>query len=214
MSKVEENAVVPNKRATPRPSPVGWVTTGLNEWLMLLGNPDPAIFKPNPVFEWGRLLRLILVVLSFCGAMLGTALVVYKGGSLNDIVFQKAPAAVLLAGALLAVGYTFIGGFFGIKIGLRDAFFTILLLGLPWLSLTAALYVWAGASKAPLMGLVLLIWIVLAPIMLVRNICHGLSMITDCKRWRVWLSVVLPLTILLAALIAVWLLADVPTNPT
>ena len=187
------------------------IPLGLNEWITNLGNPDPQVFKPNPAFEWSRLLRMVIVVLSFCGVMLGTALVVYRGGSLTDIVFQKAPSAVLLAGALLAVGYTFVGSLFGVKVRLRDAFFTILLLGLPWLSLTAALYVWAGASKATWMGLILVMWILLAPFMLIRNICRGLSMIVpDCNKWRIRCSVVIPVVVLAVALFLVHLFAEVP----
>jgi hypothetical protein len=187
------------------------IPIGLNEWITMLGNPDPLVFKPDPAFEWGRLLRMVIVVLSFSGVMLGTALVVYRGGSLYDIVFQKAPTAVLLAGALLAVGYTFVASLFGVRVGLRDAFFTILLLGLPWLSLTAALYVWAGASKATWMGLVLVIWILLAPFMLIRNICRGLGMIVpDCNKWRIRCSVVIPVLLLAVALFLVHLFAEVP----
>jgi len=188
------------------------IPTGLNEWITMLGNPDPDVFKPNPDFDWPRLVRMIVVVLGFCGAMLGTALVVYGSGNLSDIVFQKAPAACLLAGALLAVGYTFVASIFGVGIRLREAFFTILLLGLPWLSLTAALYVWAGTSKATWMGLVLFLWILLAPIMLLRNICRGLNMIVpDCNKWRVRLSVVIPVVLLAIALFLVHLFAEVPS---
>ena len=206
------NGPAGNEEPSGKLSPFGWIAAGLNEWLTLLGNPDPAVFKPDPTFEFSRLLRLIVVVLSFSGAMLGTALVVYKG-SLNDVVFQRAPAAVLLGGAILAVGYTFVAQFFGVRIGMRDAFFTILLLGLPWLSLTAALYVWAGASRSPVMGLILLLWVWLAPIILIRNVCRGMGMIaSECGKWRVRLSVIAPVLLLLMAALAVWLFADVPNT--
>ncbi len=212
MNPQAENIVVEKDEAGGKLSPVGWLTTGLNEWITLLGNPDPAIFKPNPEFEWSRLLRLIVIVLGFTGAMLGTALVVYKG-SLSSIVFQKIPAAVLLTGALLAVAYTFVAQLFGVKIGVRDAFFTLLLLGLPWLSLTSALYVWVGASRSPWMGLVLLLWILLAPIILIRNVCRGLGMIlVDCSKLRLWLSVVLPVFVLVVGILFVWLFAQVPPS--
>ena|SRR5437016_1154740 len=203
-----------NENTQPaRLSAVTWITTGLNEWIVLLGTPDSAVFKPNPSFEWSRLLRLIVVVLGFTGAILGLSLVVYKG-NISDIVFQKAPAAVLLAGALLAVGYTFTAQLFGVRITVRDAFFTILLLGLPWLSLTAALYVWAGASRMPTMGLVLLLWVLLAPLILFRNVCSALAMIhTECNKWRIRLSVIIPVFVLLVALLAVWLFAEVPNAP-
>lgn len=212
MNNQVDGAAVPEKPLAAKLSAAAsQIPLGLNEWITMLGNPDPEVFKPNPAFEWTRLLRMVVVVLSFCGVMFGTALVVYRGGSLYDIVFQKAPAAVLLAGALLAVGYTFVASLFGLSIRLREAFFTILLLGLPWLSLTAALYVWAGASKATWMGLVLLIWILLAPLMLIRNICGGLSMILpDCNKWRIRCSVVIPVVLLAVALFLVHLFADVP----
>lgn len=215
MATAKKEAANPDKgnEAKPALAPARWVTTGLNEWIVLLGTPDPGIFKPNPVFEWGRLIRLIVIVLGFTGAMLGTALVVYKS-NVTDIVFQKTPAAVLLAGALLAVGYTFIAQLFKVKISVRDAFFTFLLLGLPWLSLTAALYVWAGASRMPVMGIVLLLWILLAPVILFRNICRALAMMhTECNKWLVRLSVMVPVCLLLAALFAVWLFAEVPEVP-
>ena len=211
MDSQPENPPQGNGEPNGKLSPLGWLAAALNEWISLLGNPDPAVFKPDPGFEFSRLLRLIVVVLSFSGAMLGTALVVYKG-NLGDIVFQKVPAAVLLAGAIIAVGYTFVAQFFGVRIGMRDAFFTILLLGLPWLSLTAALYVWAGASHSPVMGLIVFLWFWLTPIILVRNVCRGLAMILpECRKWRIRLSVIAPSLVLLIAISAVWLFADVPT---
>lgn len=185
------------------------IPTGLNEWITMLGNPDPEVFKPDPDFEWTRLLRMIFIVLSFTGVMLGTALIVYNDGNPADIVFQKAPATVLLAGALIAVGYTFVASLFGINLGMRDAFFTILLVGLPWLSLTVALYVWAAASKAAWMGPVLILWLLLAPFMIVRNVCRGVSMIVpECNKWRIRCSVVIPLVLISSVLFVVWLFAE------
>jgi hypothetical protein len=207
-NQVNDPPAVDNLPTSKLSAAASQIPTGLNEWITMLGNPDPDIFKPDPAFEWTRLLRMIFVVLSFTGVMLGTALVVFDKG-LTEIVFQKAPATVLLAGALLAVGYTFVASLFGIAIRLREAFFTILLLGLPWLSLTAALYVWAGASKAPWMGLILILWILLAPFMLIRNVCRGLNMIVpNCNKWRIRFSVVIPLALLANALFLVWLFAE------
>ena len=193
---------------------LGQLTTGLNEWISLLGGPDPAIFKSPPAFEWGRLVRSIVIVLSFSGAVLGTALIVIRD-NVSGIVFQKFPAALLLGGALVAVGYTFIARLFGVEISLRDAFFAILLLTLPWLPLTIALYVGVEATRWPWMALVWIIWVVLAPLSIVRNICRGFGLvIPECGKLRLYLSVIVPSLLFASAVLFVWLFADFPAAVT
>ena len=187
-----------------------WLVQGLNDWINLLGNPDPVMFKCPPNFEWPRLMGLVVVVLGFCGAVLGTALIVLKG-HLSDMVFQRAPSVVLIFGAVLAIGYSTVGSLFGVQISLRDAFFTILLLGLPWLSLTAGIYIAVKTFPATFMGLVLFVWLWLTPILLTRNLCRGIAMVAPgAKRWRVRCSVIVSVVLLIAPFVIVWMFAEVP----
>jgi hypothetical protein len=215
-ANAEPPVVAPDSPAAPGQTPFSWLTSelygGLNDWISLLGGPDPEVFKPSTNFEWPILLRLIVIVLSFTGAILGSVLVVFHG-KLGDVVFQKVPAAVLLMGAILAVFYTFSASVFGVQITMKNAFFTILLLSLPWISLTVALHAWVGASaranRWAWMGPIWLAWVWLVPIYLSRNLCRGISMLNPaCRKWRVCLSVILPVTFLIGLFILVTLFVD------
>lgn len=186
---------------------------GFNDWINLLGGPDPMVFSYPSTFEWPRLIRLVLIVLGLCGAVLGISLVVFDT-NIAHVVFQKAPSVVLIGGALLAVGYTFFASLFGIRISMRDAFFSILFLSLPWLSLTAGLYILVRTvpqTALPWMGLVLFLFISLAPVLLTRNLCRGIRiLVPDTRLWRVYCSVILSAALLMGSFVMIWIFVEFP----
>jgi hypothetical protein len=155
-------------------------------------------------------------VLGLCGAILGTALIALKG-SFTDIVFQKWPSIVIIGGALLTVGYTFIAWLFKVRITMRDAFFSIVLLGLPWLSLSAGLYILVKSVPRgilPFMGILLFAWIWLVPILLGRNLCRGIGIIVpEAQTWRVRCSVIISITLLMGSFLIIYFFASVPDVP-
>jgi len=194
--------------------PFHWIAYGLNDWVNLLGKPEPGhIFKHPPDFKWSSLLRLIVLVLSFCGVLLGIALVVFDRNP-GNVVFQKWPTVLLICGAVLAVLYTFIAWFFKVSISMRDALFSILLLSLPWISLTVGLYFLVKTlpdSLLPWMGLILLVWIWLVPFLLTRNLCVAIRILApEVKRWRVNGSVIVWIVLVIGSLVLVQVFVEVP----
>lgn len=213
MSAEVDNNPAPDEATEPKLLSWASLQAGLNDQLNLLGNPDPETFKPNPQFTLIRLIRLVVIVLGFTGALLGISLIVLEKKDVAGIIFQKAPAAVFVGGAIIAVSYTFVARIFGVQIGIRDAFFAILLVGLPWVSLTSAVYVMVG--RFPVLAPFLVLWIFLMPVILLRNVCRALGMILpDCNKWRVRVSVVAPAFLLLAIVACVWLFRDQPEAST
>ena len=191
-----------------------WFADGLNDWVNLLGKPQcGAIFNHPPDFKWVSLLRLIVVVLSLSGAILGVVLVVFDA-NLVKVIFQKWPATVLVCGALVTVLYTCIAWAFRVTITVRDALFSILLLSLPWLSLSAALYflvMTAPKMFLPWLGLFLFFWIWLVPILLTRNLCHGIKiLVPGAQKWRIYCSVIVWMVLLLGSFILIVVFVSVP----
>lgn len=196
--------------------PFRWYANGLNDWIILLGKPEPGgIFQQPPDFKWACLLRLIVVVLSFSGAILGVTLIKFNGG-LSEIPFQKWPAVVLVLGALLTIGYYALASVFRVPISVRNALFTILLLSLPWLPFLPLIYFLVKTlpkSLLPPVGIMLFLASWTIPVLLTRNLCSGVKVtVPEVSAWRVNCSVIAWVGLLIGGFVLTLVFVSMP-NP-
>lgn|SRR2546425_558195 len=168
----------------------------LADWLELLSGP------PSPVFtqivrdnDLARLLKLLILSLSFSGVALGVNFGL--AGILThptDILLTSKPVIfALLCGVLLATTYSFIAAFFRIKIKLQETFFVILLLCLPWLPLLIFADTLRYLPSFPLIWMVTLLAPLIVLLKAMISFVKGVSEVSECPKWRAWLSVIIPL---------------------
>lgn len=184
-----------------RQGTIGWIQPGLNDWMGFISGPVDPPFNKGQTFqgEWPRLFRLLATV----GILSGTIVVtkdILSGNAAIGILVLESPAALklLLIGAILAIIYYFVlAKAFRVPITLPQALFTIMLLGLPWLPLTALIHSFASTNIA-FGTFVELFWFYLSPIVLVGNFSRGISSICpSCSKWRIRASFVVPILILI-----------------
>lgn len=179
----------------------------LADWLELLsGPPSPVFTEITKQKDWSRLLKLVVLSLSFSGVALGVNLGL--SGVLThptDILLTSKPVVyALLGGVLLAAGYGFIAGPCRIKIKLQETFFVILSLCLPWLPLLIFADALRHLPPFPL------IWLVtfLAPLVVVlkalKNFIGGVAEVSTCPKWRVSLSVITPVLVALILIVLMY----------
>jgi hypothetical protein len=186
------------------------IQAAFDDWIRFLAGPSSPPFEANSNFdgEWGRLFRLLGITVFLSGVALGTPTIAAEGlkKGFEIMVLDSKPALLLImGGACLSVTYTFIFGsmFFVPKlrcvpITLRQSFFTLLLLSLPWLPPTALMRGIVHMS-VPFRSFMIIAWFYIAALGIVYNFYRGVSMIHPrCPRWRILLSIVLPILVLLA----------------
>lgn len=167
----------------------------LSDWLELLSGP------PSPVFDeilakkdWNRMLRTLVLSLSFSAVALGVTFSI--GGMIKQpsemMLASKPIIFALLSGAFLATLYTFISTIFRIKLTLQQAFFIILTLCLPWLPLLIFVEAIKYLPSFPLISLIYIFGALLVVIKAMSNFVKGVAEVTKCPKWRVWLSVIVP----------------------
>lgn len=180
-----------------------WVVSALSDWLELLSGPPSSIFTEIVRNEdWKRLLKLLTLVLFLSGLILG--LTVGISGSLTNfaetILVSKHAVVALLIGAFLAIIYNSVAALFGVKISILKSFFVTLSILLPWLPLFALLQMLKLPQiDFPLIGLVYIFGHFIF-IKSVANFYLGVVETTNCVKWRVLASILVPL-ILVACLI-------------
>jgi hypothetical protein len=187
----------------------GLPLAALTDWITFLQGPSEPLFKRNCRFdtEWKRLFRLLSLVL----LMLGAIMVIFSlgltasGQSWRDFASNsKYLLLVLVVGAVVAVPYAFIlAPLLRIRITFAQTFFTVLLLGLPWLPLITLVWAFGTAWSSGLLVAIFLYIMTLVPL---YNFCKGVSVIAGCRTWRPILSLVIPLGLALAVFVAnvVW----------
>jgi hypothetical protein len=172
-----------------------WVMSAFGDWLSFMQGPTSPPFSKDCVeCDWSRLFRLMALVIFLLNAVVGTFAV--AAADFNKLVLGNRNALLILLGGMLAsVVYAFIiSPVFKVKISLPQAFFAFLQLGVPWLPLIAL--VWAiGYTQQPfpLKGFLVPINLYLIPLLTIKNIRRGVSVITDCPAWRVRASLFIPL---------------------
>jgi hypothetical protein len=175
----------------------GWKqsSASLSEWLTLLGGPVDPPFCEAADFtkEWGRLTRLTVIVVVLVGAVWGIEYAISDLKPNNRLILE-----MLLGGAIAAILYrSLFAPIFRIKVSLYDAFFIILLLGLPWLPIIAAVRAFAMRySGNPLAALLVVVALFVISFSLLLNVSRGFARVSRCPLWRVLLSVLLPLALL------------------
>jgi hypothetical protein len=176
----------------------------LADWIDLLQGPASPIFSLNSDFksEWGRLFRLLSLTLSMTGAILVVFSIVQ--GDWRTYANQMPYTLItLVIGAVLGVPYAFIiAPLMRIKIGFVPTFFSVLLLGLPWVPLFALVWAFGKAFAPPdgsnsLTGFYVSIFFLILSFAVIYNFCRAVSIIAGCKFWRSLTSLLVPLLLLL-----------------
>ena len=212
----------PSPDANPRAAgmspkvPTAWLYRAFEDWLGLLEGPKDASFRDQAKFEseWSRLFRLAALVLVLSSAGLGTPAFAGLGFSLEGLkkgwesmVLQSRPGLLLILGGSIAAAIY--SAFFGslvlprklqcVPMSFRQSFFTLLLLGLPWLPPLAVLI---GLTKTSFLPTIIEApLLVIAPYTFLlafsRNFYRGVCTIHPlCSKWRVSISVIVPLAVL------------------
>ena len=198
---VKDKSLTEKVLSVARQGTIGWIQPGLNDWMSFISGPTDPPFSEGQSFktELPRLFRLLATVGILSGTIVATKDILSSNPVLGVLVLES-PAAVeiLLVGAIVAIIYYFVlAKAFRVPVTLPQALFTIMLLGLPWLPLTALIHSFAS-SNISFGTFVEVFWFYLAPIVLVGNFSRGISSICPrCSRWRIRASFVVPILILI-----------------
>ena len=166
-----------------------------SDWLHLLDGPRNKVFSEIVGKEdWGRLFRLLMLVLVLSGAFLGAkiTLQVLQKTAINSVLESPLAMAFLIVGAMLGVAYNGIALLFGIKLSLRKSFFIILALGLPWVPIFTFIDTIPSFPPFKLIGVIF----ILSHLVLIKpvfNFYQGVLIITHCARWRALTSILTPI---------------------
>jgi hypothetical protein len=182
---------------------LGWIQPGFRDWLYFLEGNCPKAFEciKNGKPEDGRLFRLVLIVVIMSAIAIGAPTLSVKGLASPLVAFQEQSGPVvkvLLAGAIAAASYALlIARLCGVPISIQNAFFVILFLGLPWVPPTILVRSLVQ-TQWYYMPHVLILWYVVAVVGLSFNLYRGVaSVVTNCPKWRVGLSILVPLVTIL-----------------
>jgi len=174
-----------------------WIRQAFSDWLTLLGGPDPSLFESESVTSWKRLWSLLALVVFLSGVGYGVPLVASPSSLLKTvpwlIVLNSRPALLFLLGAAALAGiYTYVfAKIFRVPITIKQAFFVILFLGLPWVPITAFILGLENVG-VPFYSLIFLLWIYFVVVILIINFYRGITTIcATCPRWRIWGSVII-----------------------
>ena len=181
----------------------------LNDWITFLQGPSGPLFTEDSSFdaEWKRLFRLVTLVLLMLGAIIAIFSIGLNaaGQSWRDFASSsKYLLLILVVGAVVAVPYAFVlAPLLRIRITFVQTFFTVLLLGLPWLPLITLVWAIGKVWNGGLLVAILLYIMTLVPL---HNFCKGVSVVARCRIWRPILSIVIPLGLAVAIFAAnvVW----------
>jgi len=108
------------------------------------------------------------------------------------------PAMLLVLGAAgFAVFYQIFVWLFRIPLKLPQSFFAILFLGLPWLPLMALAESFQFRPGFPLAGIILGYGAQFFALAAIFNFGRGVMQISKCPAWRVWLSLAIPVVLVI-----------------
>ena len=184
----------------------------LSDWVMLLQGPAPPLFAAQGKFdqEFKRLFRLVTVVLLMMGAVV-TAFSLGLGAAGQDWQQFASNSSylflILVAGAVVSVPYAFVlAPLLRIRITFAQTFFSVLLLGLPWLPLIALIWAIGKVWTSGLAGLAIPTFLYIMAIVPLYNFSKGVAIVSDCRLLRVFLSLLIPTFLALLFFIAnfVW----------
>lgn len=166
------------------------------DWLHLLDGPRHKVFAQIVEKEnWGRLFKLLTLVLFLSGAIVGARLTIeyLQKDGLNSVLESPLALTFLIVGAMLAALYNGIARLFGITLTLPKSFFIILSLGLPWIPIFTCIDVIPSLPEFKLQGVIFLLshLVLIKPIF---NFIAGVKSVTGCAGWRAAVSILLPIS--------------------
>jgi hypothetical protein len=206
----KEPSVSPDKAASPVVSIVSASTSFMSlaaeEWLnFLIDQPVNPPFEHDAKFndESKRIARLVVIVVVL------STIVVGGGGlfvaELATMQVIRMSIGLMIGAFLVAIFYKPFAFVFGIRIingdlkkplSLRQILFPLLYTFAPWLPIFAFLYIAINSDT----GVIILILIILAAwfcsFYLIYNFAKTIMVITKCRAYQAYLSLVFPLTIL------------------
>lgn len=176
------------------------------EWMSSLVNqPTEPPFRYDSQFdnEFVRVMRMVVMVVILTGIVVGSERL-FIDKAAPKLVISLA-LKVLIGAFLAAIVY----GLFAFACGVRvweekrkrltrgQIFFSILYIFVPWLPIIAFLWIVAGAGGTlRLLTLTLLLYLCLG--YMVLNFVKAVKRVAGCPFYRVWLSVLLPIALMLA----------------
>lgn len=190
-----------------------YTTLMIKEWInSLLNQPTTPPFAFNADFrdELGRVVRLIIVVLTISGVIVGTANLFSKSVSLENV---SGALTILIAGLLLTLVYTPFFYICGVRISfppgqepeagkhrpmsIGQIFYSIVYTFVPWIPVS----VFIRTSVVNTQSGALLDFLLLAPFLclvyIVVNLVKSVKLITNSPTYRIWLAILSPLVILI-----------------
>lgn len=202
---MEEPDIIPG---APQKVPVAVLT----DWLLLLQGPAPPLFVASASFEqeFKRVFRLVTLVLLMLGAVVAVFSLGLGAAGKDWQQFASNSSylfLILVVGAVVAVPYAFVlAPLLRIRITFIQTFFSVLLLGLPWLPLIALIWAVGKVWNSRSAGLTVTIFLYILGLVPFYNFSRGVSIISNCKMWRVLVSLLIPTLLGLAVFIAnfVW----------
>jgi hypothetical protein len=180
----------------------GWIASAFSDWLCLLTGPQCPMFEQAVTSnDWTRLFRLLVLTVFISGIFLTFFSVDPQSLSLDlkTIALTSAPAMWTLIGAAgFAVIYRAFAWIWRIPITLPESFFTILFLGLPWLPLLSIIEaVKYKAAIIPLAGIIYGYGMFFFLGAAIFNFARGIRQISKCPAWKVWMSVIVPVVLVI-----------------
>lgn len=173
------------------------ITNTFSDWIRLLDGPKHPVFTEIVENEdWGRLFKLLILVIALSGAVLGAKITLQalQKVAVESVLESPLAMTIVIVGAMLAVAYSSIARIFGIQLTLNKAFFIVLSLLLPWLPIANCIDTIQSLPAFKGIGVIFL----LAHLLLLRpiyNFYQGIMIITHVARWRALASVLTPITI-------------------
>lgn len=192
------------------------ITLTTKEWIYsLLYQPTDPPFRFDADFknELGRVVRLIVAVLTISGIVVG-GLNIFTG-KVDMLQIVKDVITVLVIAILVSL--IFLPSFYicGVRVfsqteetkpakkplNIGQVFFTVLYTFVPWLPVL----VFIRASVTSADGIFLIDFLLFAPILcfiyMFVNFSKSMRLITNCPRYRIWGGISIPLLLILAYLL-------------
>lgn len=175
-----------------------FIAEAFSLWLRMVGGPAEPEFKDGKVTQDNNtLFRLLIFVVVAASTLTGASAISIKGlkpEALSEMVLQSRPLLLpLVITAFVALIYSWIlGPLCQIRIDFNSTVRVFALLGLPFMVFWAMFIIW-DPHRFPLIPRLWLISLVLLCVFPLVNIGRGIYLITNCSRWKIGISMILPL---------------------
>ena len=184
----------------------GFMSLAGKEWFSsLLNQPTEPPFAYDAKFEdqFDRVMRLVVVVILLTAIVVGgVGLFADKTAALKVVAWAM---KVLILAFLIAIAYAVFAFLSGVRVcekeqkrrlTLGQILYTILYIFVPWIPIIA--FLWATApSGGPFQLLILTIFFYLCFGYMIVNFTKAIRRITACPPIRIWLSLLLPIILIL-----------------